>query len=143
MKVLVLCRGNVNRSAAAAAVLSRDSRLQVRSAGFLTQGRRAAAKMRRAMKARGYDLEEHRTTKCTPELLEWADTIIVMDARNESDVQELMPAGVQVQTQRLGSYLSPETSIPDPCWTKENDPKFGATVDAIVRSCKAFLEKLQ
>lgn len=137
LNVLVLCHGNVNRSPAAAAFLSREPNFRVKSGGFLHNNRRAAAKMRRALQRLGYNLEEHRSHLTTKEDIEAADIVLVMDDRNLREVGSLGPSRMD-HVHKLGSFLTPEEKIPDPCWVSESSPQFNQVIDTIQRACQSF-----
>lgn len=133
MNILVLCHGNVNRSALCAALLKKEvsGKHTVKSAGFLEGGRRAAAKMRDAAKEFDVDLEEHRSTTVTKSLVKWADLIIDMDAGNRKRFVELFSnpkspdyvKGAINKVQGLGHYIN-LPRIADPNYMKRGSSEF-------------------
>ena len=133
-RILVLCHGNINRSAACEAVL-RDLHptWEIESAGFVNPGNRAAKKMRDAMGNRGYDLSGHRSQLVTQSLVEWAQSIIIMDNPNERRFRELFPWPYQTKKLiRLGSVRK-LNRIPDPGYMKRDSDEFNAVVDLIIK----------
>lgn len=86
--ILVLCHGNINRSAVAGARLRMAIEdlglpVQVRSAGFVEDANRPTGERSRAAAMRlGIDLTAHRSSVVTAEQLSEPGLILVMDARN-------------------------------------------------------------
>lgn len=131
MKFLVICHGNINRSPACAAVLQRMGH-DVNSAGFVNPGKLAAGKMRRAMKARGYDLEYHRSKLITQKQVDWADKVVLMDSGNARRFAAAFPDDVGKVT-RLGDHANPPVvRIPDPNYMAEASEKFLPVVTLIM-----------
>ena len=88
--LLVVCHGNICRSPFAAALLEarlRSTGITVHSAGFLGQGRPAPPHAVTAARARGVDLEAHRSRLVVPSLLRAADLIIVMEEAHRATLQ--------------------------------------------------------
>lgn len=86
-EVLVICHGNICRSPFAAGLLEarlRPTGIRVHSAGFLGQGRPAPAHAITAARARGLDLEPHRSRLVVPSLLRSADLIVVMESAHRT-----------------------------------------------------------
>lgn len=136
MKILVLCHGNINRSPLAAAVL-RTLGHDVKSAGFVNPGKRASGKMRRAALAHSYDLEEHRSQLCTPELVQWAELVVLMDGGNEKRFRQQFTAPVV----RLGHWGDPRRDrVPDPAFLADGSHDFDQVVRFII-SCALKLGK--
>lgn len=148
MKVLVLCHGNINRSPLCAAVLMKHfPQLEVKQAALkeFKRPERAAAKMRRAAKEFGYDLEAHRSQPITKELLEWADKCIIMDNGNERRlVAFAQEQAVGFSYTRLSSYVLSGVmkSIPDPAFMKADSADFKTVVDIIIDASKRLGESL-
>lgn len=131
-RVLVVCHGNINRSAACAAVL-RAVGIEVRSAGFVNPGHRASKKMRDVMAAVGYDLEEHRSTLLTQELVDWADVVVFMDRGNRKRLEPFDLEAVELHC--LGSFAEPKVErIPDPAFMARGSEEFAATVALIMKA---------
>ncbi len=84
-RVLVVCYGNIYRSAFIAEYLRQKlgDRLEVRGGGFHRKvGRPSPAPHVRMCAERGVDLEGHRSRCIEAADLEWADTIVLMDRHN-------------------------------------------------------------
>lgn len=142
-RVLVLCHGNINRSALAHVVMEDwcDGLMQIKSAGFVNPGKRAAKKMRDAAMARGYNLEEHRSTLISKELIDWADLVFYMDGGNLKRLTNFLCSWEDIACNAipLGMYASPEvTRIPDPAFMKRGSVEFEDTVDLIENSAVGF-----
>ena len=131
MRLLIICYGNINRSAAVAAILKKDfPRHEVVSRGFVNPNRRAAKKMRDAMAKRGYDLEEHRSRLVTETDVAWADRIVIMDNPNHKRFRELF--GDSPKLRRLGHWHEPKLNrIPDPGYMAKASPEFAEVVELI------------
>jgi protein-tyrosine-phosphatase len=82
-KIVVLCLGNINRSAYAAALLRAklegDGAPAVISAGFIGPDRPSPAAALALAAERGIDLSAHRSQLVTPEILRDADLVLVMN----------------------------------------------------------------
>jgi protein-tyrosine-phosphatase len=84
-RVLVICYGNIYRSAFIAEYLRKHlaGRVEVRGAGFHKNvGRPSPPAHVRMSAQRGVSLEAHRSRCVEPADLEWADTIVLMDRHN-------------------------------------------------------------
>jgi protein-tyrosine-phosphatase len=93
LKILFICTGNINRSAAAHVILSSHSngKYEVDSCGTskATQtSPRMAPKMRRIMREMGYDGESHLGKPCDQRLLNWADLIVCMSHKHVSFIDK-------------------------------------------------------
>ena len=84
MRVLFVCHGNVNRSAAAEIIARQDyPDHEYKSCGLKTKdGKIIAKKMREVLKEQVYD-EETRSTAINQDQVDWADVIFYMDNANE------------------------------------------------------------
>lgn len=151
MKVLVVCHGNINRSPLCAAVLRQEQPdWEVREAALKGtradwRPERAAAKMRDAAAALGYNLEAHRSQPISDELLEWADTVIFMDGGNYKRLKALRHDGPGAGKQwvSLGSFNKPWISrIPDPNFMKRGSDEFNEVADVIIACSRAAARKL-
>lgn len=118
MKVLFVCHGNVNRSAAAEIIAKQDyPHLEVKSCGLkTTDGKITAKKMRDALEAEGYITEGIRSTVITQELVDWADQIFYMDDANEKRFNELF--GEMDKAQKLSNLIPGIKKIPDPAFAE-------------------------
>ncbi|MFJ8039486.1 low molecular weight phosphotyrosine protein phosphatase [Kitasatospora sp. NPDC096147] len=92
-RVLVVCKGNICRSPAAAALLAARSpdRPEVRSAATTSWhlGEPADPLMVQTMARIGYDLSGHRAALLTAELVDWADELIAVDTETTRAVRRL------------------------------------------------------
>ena len=121
MKVLFLCHGNVNRSAAAEIILRQDyPHIEVKSAGLkTTDGRITAKKMRDVLNDVGYKTEGIRSTSVTQELVDWADEIFYMDDANKKRFVDKF--GDLPKAQKLSNLIPGVKKIPDPAFADGTD----------------------
>lgn len=120
-KVLFLCHGNVNRSAAAELIARKDyPEHEYKSAGLKTKdGRITAKKMRDVLEEYGYE-SSIRSTACTQELVDWADQIFYMDDANAKRFAEQFPNDVH-KARKLSDYVAGVKKIPDPAFAEGTD----------------------
>jgi protein-tyrosine phosphatase len=121
MKVLFLCHGNVNRSAAAEIIIRQDyPHIEVKSAGLkTTDGRITAKKMRDVLNDVGYKTEGIRSTAVTQELVDWADEIFYMDDANKKRFVDKF--GDLPKAQKLSNLIPGVKKIPDPAFADGTD----------------------
>jgi protein-tyrosine-phosphatase len=121
MKVLIVCHGNVNRSAAAEIIAKQDyPKLEVKSCGLkTTNGKITAKKMREVLNDVGYKTEGIRSAVITQELVDWADQIFYMDDANERRFVELF--GEMKKAQKMSNLLPGVNKIPDPAFAQGTD----------------------
>ena len=121
MKVLFLCHGNVNRSAAAEIILRHYyPHIEVKSAGIkTTDGRITAKKMRDVLNDVGYKTEGIRSTAVTQELVDWADEIFYMDDANKKRFVDKF--GDLPKAQKLSNLIPGVKKIPDPAFADGTD----------------------
>jgi protein-tyrosine-phosphatase len=84
-RLLVICHGNIYRSAFVGAYLKTnlDSSVEVRSAGFHPVEGRPAPERHVAMSEKvGVSLRDHRSCIVKREDIDWADAIVLMDRKN-------------------------------------------------------------
>jgi len=84
-RILVICYGNIYRSAFVGTLLREKlgKRAEIRSAGFhKVVGRASPERHVEMSRSLGVDLSQHRSALVTVEDLRWADTILLMDRHN-------------------------------------------------------------
>ena len=98
-RILVLCYGNIYRSALVGRTLSdklSGMSVEVKSAGFFPkEGRSSPSAYVKLLRQYDIDLSSHRSSVSTPALLDWADTVLVMDAQNYESVALMNAAALQ------------------------------------------------
>jgi protein-tyrosine-phosphatase len=149
MKVLVVCHGNINRSALSAAILRQERPdWEIREAALKAwqnerwKPERAAKKMREAAARLGYDLEPHRSRAITEDDLEWADAVLFMDGGNYKRLTRIRPSpGPGKQWVSLGSFIG-LSRIADPNFMKTGSNEFNHVVREIEQATKACAKKL-
>jgi protein-tyrosine phosphatase len=121
MKILFVCHGNVNRSAAAEIIAKQDyPDWDVKSCGLKTKdGKITAKKMRDVLNDSGYTTEGIRSTAITQELVDWADKIFYMDDANERRFIEQF--GQMDKAEKLSNYIIGVNKIPDPAFAEGTD----------------------
>ncbi|MFI5527601.1 low molecular weight protein-tyrosine-phosphatase [Kitasatospora sp. NPDC051853] len=115
-RILVVCKGNICRSPAAAAILTARSpdHPEVRSAGTTHWhvGEPADPSMVETMAGLGYDLSGHRAVLLSPELVEWADELIAVDAETARDTRRLAGPGRTVLQLSAAGIFDPWGGTP-------------------------------
>jgi len=114
-RVLVVCYGNIYRSALVAAYFAQwpIPGTEVRSAGFHPVGGRPAPPRHVQLSLRhGIDLNAHRSTVLTDELLKWADLIVLMDRHNWHGL--VSRGAAEDRLVWLGALDGGPVEIPDP-----------------------------
>lgn len=123
MKVLFVCHGNINRSAAGEIILKKmQPGWEVKSAALKNTkgGEITAKKMRDALSELGYDSTGIRSTPISQELIDWADIIWYMDDSNEDKLREKFGDSVFTKAKRISSLIG-VPKIPDPNFAKGNE----------------------
>ncbi|NNE44138.1 MAG: low molecular weight protein arginine phosphatase [Gemmatimonadetes bacterium] len=131
--MLFVCTGNTCRSPLAEAVLRREvarsagsdaTHYEVASAGaFASEGSPASAGSREVAAEKGLDLEGFRSRRLTPEEVDAADLILVMEPGHRSAVLGLNPQA-DLKTRLLGELAGEQGwdgAVPDP---------FGGSLDS-------------
>lgn len=114
-RLLVVCHGNIYRSPFAAALLAKelDPDVTVRSAGFHPDAGRRAPPVHIAMsRPFGVHLEEHVSGTVDAGMVQWADSIVLMDSYNWLSLMDLGVASHKLIW--LGSFDDGPVEIPDP-----------------------------
>ena len=118
IRLLFLCTGNICRSPMAEGLARRYGEvraqpLDVRSASVMgLEGRPAAPNAVKVMAELGIDLSDHQSQPMTPDLLRWADWILVMELGHSQAVRDMAP-DVEDRVLLLGSFCG-LLEIPDP-----------------------------
>jgi protein-tyrosine phosphatase len=124
-RLLFVCTGNTCRSPLAEAIARREletlgwTNVEVRSAGISAyDGMPATEGAVRAGRRHGLDLTSHRTTSLTPDVVSWADLILVMGVSHFMRAAEL---GGEERTALLTSFAEGDEAegaegagVPDP-----------------------------
>jgi len=138
MKVLFVCHGNINRSAAGEIILKKmKPDWEVKSAALKNTkgGEITAKKMREALTELGYDGTGIRSTPVSQELIDWADIIWYMDDSNQTKLREKFGEHVFTKAHRI-SVMIGIPKIPDPNFAKGNELH-----KQVIRMLEAALEK--
>lgn len=115
--ILVLCTGNICRSPLAAARLkhaveAKGGNIEVRSAGLgALVGHPADPSALAVAEARGLDVSDHVAQQLNPDLVNWADLILVMEHRQRSYLIEQLPT-ISGKVLLFGHWIGEE--VPDP-----------------------------
>jgi len=123
MKVLFVCHGNINRSAAGEIILQRlQPTWEIKSAALKDTkgGEITAKKMRDALTEMGYPGEGLRSTPISQELIDWSDVIFYMDTSNEKKLEDKFSSSVFNKAIRISNLIG-IPKIPDPNFAKGNE----------------------
>lgn len=122
-RILVVCTGNICRSPMAAGLLRKlladkgVADVEIASAGtYALVGHPAEPLAQRVMEPLGVDISSHRASMLSPELIHWADCILVMTPEHRDVVEEIVPEAIE-KVRLLGSYgpgSEPDRPILDP-----------------------------
>lgn len=142
-KLLVLCTGNICRSPVAAARLKQvveagGKDIEVRSAGLgALVGHPADPSALAVAEARGLDVSGHVAQQLTPDLIHWADLILVMEHDQRSYLIEQSPT-VSGKVLLFGHWIGEE--VPDPYL--EHMEVFEDTMDLIDQAAAEWARRL-
>lgn len=144
--VLVVCHGNICRSALAGALLKAEGinvRTRAMSDRPLVDGQRSPKKVRTFLppdcKAAKL-LEEHRSQRIAQVDVEWADVILYMDNANLRRLA-LFP-GATAKAKCLGSWVG-APKIADPNFMRVHSEELKQTLQLLSDSCLAFTQWLK
>lgn len=140
-RVLLVCKGNICRSAAAQAVMTALSggTLPVRSRGTRGwhEGKGASAMMRSIAIERGYDMEAHVAHQLTEQDMRWATHILAFDQETISSIKQKFPGSVDA---RLRLFSVDGCDILDPYG--QNESVFQDCFDQIEAGVKQLLQTM-
>ena len=140
-KVLVVCHGNIYRSALVGEYLRQrlPEQFETQSAGFHPVGQRPAPQQHIDMCAAvGIDLGPHRSTVLTLQQSAWADIIVLMDRRNWVALRRL--GADPSRFVWLGALVPGPVEIADPYGLAES--KAQVIVDRLLVCSKQLVERL-
>ena len=119
--VLFVCQGNINRSAVAERALRNSGAavgdtLRIASAGFDHRGgRQSTALSKSVAEAMSLDIEGHRSSPLTVDMLIEFDLIVVMELSHIARIEEIhREAGRKCMTLAVLDPADPTLDIPDP-----------------------------
>ncbi|WP_431676007.1 low molecular weight phosphotyrosine protein phosphatase [Kitasatospora sp. KL5] len=138
-RILTVCKGGHCRAPLAAAVLARHggAAVETRAAAIRNWhiGEAAHPTMVEAAARCGYDLTGHRGIQVSPELLDWADTVLAMDHTVHDALTTQITDPSTAAKVRL--YLDGQ-DVPDP-W-EQPDEAFTACVTVVEAGADRHLE---
>lgn len=141
-RVLVVCYGNIYRSAFVAACLS-DSLVdtaEIRGAGFHKVADRPAPGRHVQMSGKfGVSLAAHRSRVISQDDVQWADTIILMDRHNWDGLYSLGTARNKLVW--LGALTKGPVEIPDPY--ELDDATAERIVQRMYEACAQFVRSVR
>jgi protein-tyrosine phosphatase len=133
-RILTVCIGNICRSPMAEGELvhrlrARGVQAVVESAGIAALvGKPADPTSQELMQARGIDISRHRARQLTPELIRSFELILVMEADQQREVEDILPSA-RGRVHRLGRWG--DFDIPDPY--RQGRDAFEEALELIVR----------
>ncbi|MGH9616708.1 MAG: ATP-grasp domain-containing protein, partial [Acidobacteriaceae bacterium] len=124
-KVLILCHGNICRSALAAGLAAlRFPNASISSAGFYSStGRHSPDFVVSAAEQLGIDMKSHRSKRVDAKTVNEAELVIIMDMRNYDLLKRQFPKAIE-KALFLGMLLpTPQLEIIDPFATPDSMPE--------------------
>ncbi len=146
MKILLVCLGNICRSAMAEGILRSkvDEGVQVVSAGTIDthQGKQPDERAIAVAKNHGIDISRQQSSPITPDNIRTADYILCMDKNNLRDVQAMVTDEKQLSKIRLMLDFPTETGedVVDPYWGTPDD--FEKTYRLLDTACDRIVAHL-
>lgn len=140
MKILFVCHGNINRSAAGEIILQKlKPDWEIKSAALkdTNGGEITAKKMRLALTEKGFPTDGIRSTPISKELVDWADVIFYMDDSNEKRLFSKFGVDASKKSIRISSLIG-EKKIPDPNFAKDNE-LHKKVVDMLVNALTLYI----
>ena len=140
-RILVVCVGNICRSPMAASLLQQAlPGRDVSSAGLgALVGSDMDPVARSVALAHGHAVPQHKARQFTAALSQWADLILVMEARHREAVTEICPAA-RGKTMLLAQGMTPE-DIPDPY--RKSEAVHRAVQVTIEQACTNWVRRLR
>jgi protein-tyrosine phosphatase len=140
-RVLVVCYGNIYRSPFAGVSLRQSlPQMEVRSSGFHRVAGRASPERHVIMsRARNIDLSSHRSSKVTPEDLQWADIVVLMDRHNWGLLDDL--GADHSKLVWLGAFGPGDVEIADPY--ELDDAHAQRVLDQLEQASRELATRLQ
>ncbi len=142
MRVLLVCLGNICRSAAAQGVLQAhapDWHIASAGTGGWHVGEPPYPPMQAAALSRGYDISAQRAAQVTPADFMRYDLILAMDAQNLADLRAIRPADATATLRQFA-----HSDVPDPYYTRDFDgclSMIEAEVPAVINDTSALLSR--
>ncbi len=143
-RLLFICTGNICRSPMAEGLArhyanSRSREVEVRSASQMgLKGHPAEPNAVKVMAEIGIDISEHRSQAMTPEILNWADYILVMEAQHSREARKRAPEK-EDRILLLGTFCG-LFEVPDPLggWKR----RFRQSRDQLRTCVENFMDRL-